>query len=162
LLCRIPMAKIFRLILLLLAYVSISACADELATLNWLKVNESYFELSLPNSFKKVVMHGEDSFVGEYKSETITLSFDYGPYSDTLQNKHNHNQYKEWREQINGHEAKMVTYTKSNTEFVMAIHFPKGGQPYKSGNKLTVFSIYHSKRDYDVVREIYKSIRFKE
>lgn len=156
------MTKLLKIILLLLTAISTLVSAEELAALKWSKVNATYFEFSLPDNFKKVARHGEDSYVGEYQSKTVLLSFDYGQYSNSLQKLDSYREYFEQTEVIHGHKAKIVTYTKSNTEFVIAIHFPKGGRPYKSGNALTIISICRSKQDYDVVQKIYSSIKFLE
>lgn len=156
------MANFLRIILLLSAAISSYACAEELATLKWSKVNATYFEFSLPDNFKKVARHGDDSYVGEYQSKTVLLSFDYGLYSNSLQKLDSYSEYLERTEIIHGHKAKIVTYTKPSTKFVIAINFPKGGRLYKSGNALTIISICRSKRDYEVVQKIYASIRFLE
>ena len=98
----------------------------------------------------------------EFDLEQVLLSFDYGLYSNSLHKLDSYREYFEQTEVIHGHKAKIVTYTKSNTEFVIAIHFPQGGRQYKSGNALTIISICRSKQDYDVVQKIYSSIKFLE
>ena len=142
--------------------MSFIAYAEESAVLKWSKINEFYFEFYLPSTFKKIEVHGEDSYVDKYQSRTITLNFDYGKYSNPLEKPLGAHEHQEWVEEINGRKAKIVTYKKSNTEFVISIHFAKGGRPYKSGNMLSVFSVYRSKNDYEVVEKIYRSIAFKE
>lgn len=154
------MPTFLRTTLLLLTFLSATALAEEPSALNWVKIDTSYFEFFTPTDFKKVAINGEDSYAGKYQSRTITLEFDYGLYSNSLSKPDGAHELIERSEVIHGHKAKIVTYTKSNTEFVIAIHFPQGGRPYKSGNGLTIISICRSKADYEVVQKIYSSIKF--
>lgn len=156
------MAKFFKFILLAVASACCLAYAEQSADMKWSKIDEYYFEFYLPEIAKKVEVRGEDSYVRKYQSRTITLNFDYGRYSNSLEKPVAAHEYQEWIEEINGRKAIIMTYKKSNTEFVISIHFAKGGRPYKSGNMLSVFSVSRSKNDYEVVERVYRSITFKE
>lgn len=156
------MTKFFKLILLVVTSSYCLAHVEESAVMKWSEINESYFEFSLPSTFKKIEVHGEDSYVRKYQSRTITLNFDYGKYSNSLEKPVGAHEYKEWVEEINGRKAKIMTYKKSNTEFAISVHFAIGGRPYKSGNMLNMFSVCRSKNDYEVVERIYRSIAFIE
>lgn len=89
------MAKKFKLILLIIATVSFIAYAEESSVLKWSKINEFYFEFYLPSTFKKIEVHGEDSYVRKYQSKTITLDIDYGQYSNSLKQFVDAHEYKE-------------------------------------------------------------------
>ena len=46
--------------------------------------------------FKKIEVHGKNSYVRKYQSKTITLDIDYGQYSNSLKQFVDAHEYKEW------------------------------------------------------------------
>jgi hypothetical protein len=50
----------------------------------WHDENCGPFVISMPPGMESIPAHGIDSFCGEFKSATIDLGFDWGPWSDNL------------------------------------------------------------------------------
>jgi hypothetical protein len=58
--------------------IAILLCARASNQDGWKKIENSSFSFSVPSSFRKTWARGIDSFVEEYVTERIKLSFDNG------------------------------------------------------------------------------------
>jgi hypothetical protein len=128
---------------------------------SWTIVNADEFEFSAPPDFKAVPVHGIDSFVGEYRGDTITLVFDYGPYSDPLDYQ-GRPAYTSHTERIGGKVAKIVSYynpvSGHHFDYAIGVYFPDlNGK----GTRLTVYATCKTTHDYETARTIFRTIRFK-
>jgi hypothetical protein len=146
---------------LCLFFISCSL-SQEAVPSNWKKVNERYFEFQVPPDMEKVQVQGKDSYVGQYRNGSIELNFDYGRYSDPLNQLPKRFHLSEATVTIHGHKAKIVSYMESKSKYIMAVHFPRVGRPNRGGSTLTMYSFCKAVNDYDAVKEIFNSIRFLE
>ena len=123
----------------------------------WKKIENKSFSFSVPPSFKKTDARGIDSFVEEYVSDGIELSFDYGIYS---------NNFNEWPKEtkfenvkLNGKAARVGT---------VAREFHKGF-PYNTqvrikldgGVALSMFAACKSEKEVAIARKIFETIAFR-
>jgi hypothetical protein len=123
----------------------------------WTTVDSQKFKFSIPPDLKEVSIRGIDSFVGQYKGTNLSLSFDYGDYSDPLI----HCQGAAHVEEIDGKTAKIVTECYSrrgdSPRHGIGVHFPKLGRD----TKLTVLVECNSTNDFETAKTIFRTIRFK-
>src|SRR5882672_6045783 len=87
--------------------VAILLCAAASNQDGWKKIGNSSFSFSVPSSFKKTGMRGIDSFVEEYVTERIKLSFDYGWYSNNFEDWPNDTKFEDLK--VNGKDARIGT-----------------------------------------------------
>jgi hypothetical protein len=118
----------------------------------WKKIENDSFSFSLPSSFKKKTTHGIDSFVEEYVSDGIDLSFDCGPYS---------NDFSDWPKEttfenlkIDGQDARIGTVAHEFHE-----GFSYSTQVHFAG--LTMYAACKSDKEAALARKIFKTIVFK-
>jgi len=109
---------------------------------------------------KVVPALGIDSFVGEYKGDSISLSFDYGLYSNRLENN-GQSGYVARKERIGGKDAKIASfqerYTGNPFEHAIGVHFP-----HVAGKeiRLTVFATCKTTNDYETAKTIFRTLKF--
>ena len=105
-----------------------------------------------------------DSQVGLFTNEVIRLQFDYGWYSDPLNQKSIVKQpnYRRKNLEVDGRRAYIITYTKgeNNQGFPhsCAIHFPNLGN---HADTLTLQSYCRSTNQFKLIERSYRSIQFK-
>lgn len=127
----------------------------------WQRVEiKGRFSFSIPPEMKRTSASGIDSLVGEYRSPNISLSFDYGWYSDPLDYQGRTN-YEESFIEVDGRKAKLVTFrqTDSKNDFAnfAGIHF---ADPGDDQNKLTMWARYQNRNDLDQIKRVFQSIKF--
>ena len=147
--------------LLSLGVMGVAAAASTPVPGNWIHVDAKFFEFFIPPDMKKVEIQGIDSHVGQFGSEKIKLIFDYGMYSDPLDDEKGMPNLTVRKERIDGRRTKIVSFRKSESDFVLAVHFPKAGPGYKGGRKLTLYTDCVSESEYDTVMKIFRSIKFR-
>jgi hypothetical protein len=74
------------------------------------------FSFKAPPDLKSVPVQGVDSFVGSYASPTLEVMFDYGWYSNSMNDPGHTSRPVE----IDGKQARLIS-----KDDVVAIHFPK-------------------------------------
>jgi len=97
---------------------------------DWIRVDASgRFSFAVPPALKKTKAVGIDSYVEEYRSEAMVLAFDYGQYSNKLNNDEGNFDYRARFITIGGRNAKLVTWTfKSPTDgfkYFAAVYFAR-------------------------------------
>jgi len=127
----------------------------------WQKIEiKGRFSFSIPPEMKRTSAQDTDSLVGEYRSSNISLSFDYGWYSDPLDYQ-GRTDYEESFIEIDGRKAKLVTFRQTNSQNGFAnfagIHFSElaDGQ-----NKLTMWARYQNRNDLNQIKKVFQSIKF--
>jgi len=130
----------------------------------WKKVDAKQFSFFIPPDMKLVPTQGIDSFVETYRGTNIDLNFDFGPYSDSLNNYKNLSGSVTKTVKIDGKEAQQVSFTNlsgSGYRFgqVIAIHFRDLGD---RGNKLTLWATCRTKEHYSAVEQIFSTLRFSK
>jgi hypothetical protein len=134
----------------------------------WKKVDAgAAFSFSLPEEMEQQRATGTGSFVGEYRSPRMRVTFDYGPYPTPISNYSGKSGCEEDTESISGKEATIVECRKargnSMYERVTAIHFSdvnkmgEGADPMK----LTMEIEYGEEDDLETARKVFQSIVFK-
>jgi len=107
------------------------------------------FTFRAPSDLRPSNVKGIDSFVGEYKSPTLVLSFDYGWYSNSL----NDEGYSGSWTSIDGRRAWIAT-KDDNT----GVHFPRVDDADEK-TKLTMFAKLKGS-SIETVHKIFRSIEF--
>lgn len=121
----------------------------------WVLMDEKSFSFYAPPDMRPFPVEGVDSFVGEYHGNSITLYFDYGRFSNSLDDRdctdHTSNE-----ERIDGKDAKIASF-HANGENVVGVYFPNAGG---EGIRLTVTATGKSPTDFDTAKAIFRTIRF--
>src|SRR5215475_282732 len=87
--------------------IAILLCAGASNQDGWKKIENSSFSFSVPSSFRKTGARGIDSFVEEYMTERIKLSFDYGIYSNNFEDWPKETKFEDLK--VNGKDARIGT-----------------------------------------------------
>ena len=136
--------------------IAILLCAGASNQDGWKKIENSSFSFSVPSSFRKTEAHGIDSFVEEYVTERIKLSFDYGWYSNNFEDWPKDTKFEDLK--VNGKDARIG---------IVAHAFHKGF-PYSTqihikldgGMALSMFAACKSEEEVALARNIFKTIAF--
>jgi hypothetical protein len=126
----------------------------------WLQIDAGAFRFYVPPEVKAVPIQGTDSLVGAYRGDFISVEFDYGMYSDSLDYKRLPG-YRSRHERIGGKRANIVSYYNPGAErsfdHAIAIHFPE-----VNGNlKLTVHATCKTANDCQTALTLFRTIEFK-
>lgn len=116
------------------------------------------FQMQIPSGMYREEAEGIDSFGGSCYGNGISLSFDYGWYSDPLYNYGTKDEYQEITTTINGQAAKIVFYRDNEMvgyKYHGAAHFPAQEE---WGNKLTVKADFDDAAKRATVKNIFESI----
>ena len=135
---------------------------DEPIPHEWQRIHvKTQFTFFVPPDMKPHVVQAKDSSVGEYRNSNIHLRFDYGWYSDPLDNYSRKPGYQEVKVEIDGKRAKVVTFhnTEENEDFkyVAAVHFVRVRDD-KTG--LTMWADCKGLPEVDIAKRIFGSIKF--
>ena len=128
----------------------------------WIAVKASQFVFYVPPDMKQIPAQAEDSEEALYQGNSISLSYDYGPWSDPL--KHTEKpQFKGQAERIDGRLARIVSFSNPGSghpfDNAIAVHFSDTGKPKM---KLTLFATCKTTKDYETVKTIFRTIKFKK
>ena len=100
------------------------------------------FSFLVPAGLEKQNVRGIDSEIGEYRSNQLRVSFDFGLFSDNLVAYSGMPEYKEMTTEIDGKKAKIVFFTRDNPgseyKYFAAAHFPAVKNSDGTENKLTI------------------------
>ena len=135
----------------------LASCATEPAPPGMKWVDVEVFSLLMPESMVEVQVRPIDSYVREFNNGSLELSFDWGMYSDPL------DEYRgtrsEWTE-IDGRRARLVEWTQDDgRRCLSAVHFP-----HPAANPEVTLSVFLSAAtpvDRELADRIFRSIRFK-
>jgi hypothetical protein len=109
-------------------------------------------------------VQGIDSFVGEYRNERMRVSFDYGIYSNALNEYSSEPEYKKILKKIGGKEAKIVFFLSNHAnpqhKYFGAVHFPKVNDTGSVMLKLTLTAEFNEESDKMAAQEIFESVAF--
>lgn len=155
------------LVLILLGCKSISqnTTKAEVSKLRqgWDVINaDGKFRFYIPQNMQKQDIHSIDSYVEEYRSKNMKVSFDYGIYSDPLDGYSMELELKEVKEVISDRKAKIV-YFKSTSfaseyKYFAGVHFPTVGE---GRNKLTMVVEFNDEKGHETAQTIFGSIYFE-
>lgn len=142
---------------LLIPGLLLAACAAP-EHAGWKRVDVEAFSLLLPDGVVEVPVKPIDSYVRHFRIGAIELGFDYGQWSDPLDDPKPRR--LEWTV-IDGRRAKIVYMDpKEETKtYCAAVHVPevrKADEPVK----LTVYLSSPEPIDPDLAERIFRSLRF--
>src|SRR5437660_43883 len=88
-----------------------TGCASHKPT-EWHMYDAGPFRFELPAEMQETQTHGTDSYVAEFGSPSIFLSFDYGPFSvpSSLEEFSHRENFSCHKERIAGEEADIVSF----------------------------------------------------
>ncbi len=96
--------------------VALPTAADEPAK-GWVRITAGKaFTFEAPPDTVSVPVQGIDSFVGQYRSASFELDFDYGPYSNDLSGYREDARFVSETETIDGKHAVIVTGPNSDPQ----------------------------------------------
>jgi len=136
--------------------VAILLCSAASNQGGWKKIENSSFSFSVPSSFRKTAARGIDSFVEEYVTEGIKLSFDYGIYSNNFDGWPKVTKFEDLK--VNGKDARIGTAPREfhkGFPYSTQIHIKVDG-----GIALSMFAACKSEEEVALARKIFKTISF--
>ena len=156
------MKQIFLLLLSIIFWQSLGMPQSEMdAPESWKRIDaKGRFSFYLPPEMKKLDTHGIDSYVEEYSSDTMRLGFDYGQYSNHLDNE-GEEDYQAEMVAIDGRKAKLATFTikDGNTgyNYYTGVYFADVGALERRflKPKLTVGASCKSKVDQEIAKKMF-------
>ncbi len=123
----------------------------------WKKIENNSFSFSVPVSFRKTAARGTDSFVEEYVTKQMNLSFDYGMYSNNFEGWPANTKFETVT--INGKAARIGTVAQA-----MHTGYPYSTQVYikiSDGLALSMFAACKTEDQVSLARKIFETIFFK-
>ena len=161
------MKQIFLLWVIVISWQLVGMSQSEVAAPEgWQRIDaKGRFSFYIPPEMKKQDVHGIDSYVEKYSSDTMRLGFDYGQYSNHLDNEGEEDYQAEMIE-IDGRNAKLVTFTIKNGEpgysYYAGVYFSDVGATDRRFRKpeLTGGVSCKSKADQETAKKIFSTIRF--
>lgn len=128
----------------------------------WETFETNVFSFQGPADLKRQHVQGIDSYVGQFGNGEIELNFDYGSYSDPLDDNHKKNDgYLAKRTKVDLKKATVVTYKRSDPEdqflFCAGIHFPDTGD---GQTKLTLFGRAKTQEGQDQLSLLFLTLQF--
>jgi hypothetical protein len=139
-----------------LSAVGCSSASNKTAapTSGWLKIEAGAFSINAPPRWEFHQRQGIDSFVGEFAGDGVVLRFDFGRYSNPLDEAHEPTYVVE-HESIGGYGAKIVS-PRVPGRGMTGIYFPE----ITDGNKLCLYGQNLTKAQQELTLKIFKTIRF--
>lgn len=119
----------------------------------WIKIDANTFSLNAPKGWELHQDRGIDSYVGKFVGDDVTLHFDYGHYSNPL-DEAAAPKYSISYERVGGRKAKIVS--PRGQEGLTAIYFPK----VNDSDKLCVWANNLTEGQRNLVLRILRTIRF--
>jgi hypothetical protein len=121
----------------------------------WPTLDAGQFSISAPLGWQFHKLQGIDSYVGTFEGDGVRLDFDFGAYSNSL-DEAKVSTYLISYEYIGGFRAKIVCPRKSG-QGVTGVYFSNLGQH----NKLTVEGRNLNTAQQDLVLTMFRRIRFR-
>ncbi len=153
------------------AWSADGAKATEPVPPDWKRIDaEGKFTFLVPPDMEAEAVEGTDSYVGQYRGNSLRLGFDYGQWSDDLCNAQytaQKPQYAEVTTQIGGQQARLVTFyepaPKMDYEFpyIAVVCFPDVGTEGLGGKiTLTMWANGKGRAEQQTAEKIFQSIQF--
>ena len=128
--------------------------ASSSAPTNWLRLDAVALSILAPPGWKFHQLVGADSYVGEFTGDGVTLTFDFGRYSNQLK-KEKKPTYVVVHKSVGGFSAKIVS-PRTPGHGITGIYFARTF----GGNKLCVFGQDLGPRQQALALKIFETIRF--
>jgi hypothetical protein len=120
----------------------------------WLTVEAGAFSIYAPPGWEFHRLQGIDSFVGEFVGDGVVLRFDFGSYSNALDEAHEPT-YLVAHESIGGHKAKIVS-PRIPGHGITGIYFPE----ITRGNRLCLYGQNLTDAQQELALRVFRTIRF--
>jgi hypothetical protein len=150
----------FTFLILLVAFSAVFGPAQPKKEIpkGWTEFANDSFSFYAPKTLKKQEVRGIDSFVGEYRSDNLTVKFDYGWYGNTAGNCP-----QPVSATVYGKAAKICLYENAEIDkdkkYVTAIVF--ANLDARGQTKLTFWVLSKTKESQKEAEKIVRSIKFK-
>lgn len=133
---------------------------------DWIKVSVgSDFDLMAPAGTSFRPGKAIDSNAGEIVTPDFTLSFDYGLYSNPLNDMSRYTNHETHDARVDGKPALIVTANTprfpTDRPYFIGIHFPKVKTSILGAVKLTIEGQLDVEDRYTTVERMFRTIRFK-
>ena len=124
------------------------------------------FSFWIPPEMEQQRATGIDSLVGEYRSTTMRITFDYGRYSNPLANYFSNPGCEDETTSISGKDGRIVECKRAKSDsdpsYLTAIHFSNVHEAAgEESIKLTMEVEFNQEGDQETARKILESIVFK-
>lgn len=159
------MSGLIFLLSLSIVSVGTKATSSEIPS-DWIEVSAGdVFSLMAPPGTEFHPLQGIDSFVGTFKTPDFELSFDYGLYSNRLDDLSTGTDPEVHTILIDDKNARIVTmqttvYSKDHSHFI-GVYIPDLKQTMLGSLSLSITCSLENDDLYPIVEQIYKTIRFK-
>ncbi|SRR6266404_7191626 len=141
-------------VLLLTPGCSLVPTREATVDAGWLKLEAGAFSVYAPDGWEFHKKQGIDSYVGEFVGNGIVLKFDYGEYSNPL-DEAREPKYVVARENVGGHKSRMV-YPRAPGNGITGIYFSK----VPGSNRLCLWGQDLTESQRDLALKIFRTIRF--
>lgn len=123
-----------------------------------------YFDFCGPKALRNQVVQGIDSYVGAFISDTLSIEYDLGLWSDPLTTYSDSAQFSVNATTIDGRVARMVSYvadtkTRSGHQHIASVYFPLVYEIHPE-IKLTLHVEAATAADQEIAFAIFKTLRF--
>lgn len=125
------------------------------AVSDWKQIDAEWFLISLPPNWNYTKLQGIDSYVGEFSGDGVTLSFDFGSFSNSLVDASDPD-YTVTFETIDSQQAKLVV-PKALGKGMVGVYFGS----LSERDRLTVEGTDLTANQQETALQIFRSIRFK-
>ncbi len=143
----------------------LSSCSvnktDQQKLSNTIEIGE--YEFDFPADFNKVEMQGIDSYVGHIVGDSIKFYFDYGWYSNSLNEREQSMQYYVKKDSSNNIYSKIL-WPKESVVGITGIHVRRmpGTVEEKVQNSLTLTADSLNAQQQELAKRIFKTVRLKD
>jgi len=137
--------------------------------IEWREEDLNVFSLLLPADMIEEEVQGTDSFVGQYNRAGMTLGFDYGWYSNPLNDHCDQPEYQESQIELSGKPARIISFRNEDQDFtpgysyVAGLYVPNVFESESGAvDKLQADVQYNNAEEKAIARCILESVRFPE
>ena len=167
------MKRLLALVLMVIVVgepLSGSSAVEQSVSSDWKSVDaKGEFSFSLPKDMEPHPIQGQDSYVGEYRSSTTLLNFDYGWYPiDLCDAKYSgaKPQFEQAATAIDGRRARVMTFHDPNRKYdaefpyVAAVCFDDLGTELGQKVTLSMWTYCKGNAEQEISKKIFYSIKF--
>jgi hypothetical protein len=133
---------------------------------DWQEVGGRAFTMRLPPGLERVRVQGIDSEVGEWSDTDRRVAYDYGWYSDKLENPpEGARELTRCEVTVAGRPVRIVRFRSRDGKQVVEAHWPAVGAPEEPrgpSNTLTIHTEARAARDAELLLAIVHSVRFRK
>jgi hypothetical protein len=137
---------------------SVTPVIETVSMEGWATADVGGFTISLPPDWEYRPLQGIDSLVGDFAGDGVTMSFDFGWYSNSLADDTDP-AYNVTYEMIDGENAKIVI-PKATTDGMMGVYFEGLGN--NGMDRLQISGSGLTDEQQEIVLQMFRTIQFAE